>query len=381
MISAACCVFDCPGGVPADQVDSGGRLTLFHPFPIGDPARLAEWCNLLMLEADSSFGEMYVCSSHFSPQQYDFSSDCKKPLKSDAVPDKNLPKIMLVEESPKDDRKSSVAQRSTEDRFNPPVLVVDDLGKVCRLCLETDEQGTHASLFAKEDIVEFIRQSIGIELLPNNDSYPQMICQTCIERVTYIHRSREWFHKNDHFLRELVGELSNETALPHPEPLEEDAILPDREPVQDVKMLGAIGLFEGSIEGEEVTLNQLGVTTPEDDSYLSDDEPLSMRMKRSRRTCTKPKQKPKRKPTDARSEMIRQASEAEKINGHYWCRCGAFYLEMKLLSRHIWEDHDIKGLLKTKRQNTRLSQPHVPANPLLLEQMAAVFNGLDREQQ
>lgn len=100
MISAACCVFDCPGGVPADQVDSGGRLTLFHPFPIGDPARLAEWCNLLMLEADSSFGEMYVCSSHFSPQQYDFSSDCKKPLKSDAVPDKNLPKIMLVEESP-----------------------------------------------------------------------------------------------------------------------------------------------------------------------------------------------------------------------------------------------------------------------------------------
>lgn len=74
MISAACCVFDCPGGVPADQVDSGGRLTLFHPFPIGDPARLAEWCNLLMLEADSSFGEMYVCSSHFSPQQYDFSS-------------------------------------------------------------------------------------------------------------------------------------------------------------------------------------------------------------------------------------------------------------------------------------------------------------------
>lgn len=91
--------------------------------------------------------------------------DCKKPLKSDAVPDKNLPKIMLVEESPKDDRKSSVAQRSTEDRFNPPVLVVDDLGKVCRLCLETDEQGTHASLFAKEDIVEFIMQSIGIEVI------------------------------------------------------------------------------------------------------------------------------------------------------------------------------------------------------------------------
>ncbi|EAT45979.1 AAEL002790-PA [Aedes aegypti] len=275
------------------------------------------------------------------------------------VPDCNLPKTTL-EKLPKDENNCSVAApRITEDRFNPPVLVIDDLGKVCRLCLETDEQNTHEPLFAKEDIADFIGQSIGIEIQPN-DGYPQMICQTCIERVTYIHRSREWFHKNDQFLKALVGELSNDSELPETVPTEETN-------------LGEVAeLFDsGFLEAEEVTLNELGMT-PEENNNAPEDEPLARR-KRSRRVGVKSRKKPRR-PPDARSEMIRHCAELERIDGKLWCPCGASYEELKMLCRHIWEDHDMGGHVKPKRPTAWVPTPNVPANPLLLEEMAAVFN-------
>lgn len=88
-------------------------------------------------------------------------------MKVGAVPDRYLPKIKRenqpTETTSAEDTKTNAFQRGVVgEGFNPPVLVVDDLGKVCRLCLEADEQGTHESLFTKEDIAGYIVQSIGI---------------------------------------------------------------------------------------------------------------------------------------------------------------------------------------------------------------------------
>lgn len=187
-----------------------------------------------------------------------------------------------------------------------------------------------------------------------------MICQTCIERVTYIHRSREWFHKNDQFLKVLVGELSNETELP------ETGLSHETNTSEIAELFDS-----GFLEAEEVTLNELEMT-PEENNNASEDAPLTRR-KRPRRVGGKSRKKPRR-PPDARSEMIRQCGELQRIDGKLWCPCGASYEELKMLCRHIWEDHDMDGHVKPKRQNAWVPTPNVPANPLLLEEMAAVFN-------
>lgn len=367
-------MYDCPGNDSpqnSGECSSSGNVTAFHQFPIGNPVRVAEWCELLSIDTDSDLGGMLVCRRHFSPQQYDFSSDSKNPLKADAVPDRHLPKIVRSE-TPRTVNKSKAAQRSTEDKFNPPVLVVNDLGKVCRLCLETDEQSTHETLFDKQDIVEFIAQSIGIEVEPN-DEYPKMICQTCIERVTYIHRSREWFHKNDQFLKTLVGELSNEMELPLPEPTEQAIPTDDEAQEQAPEMFEAVEL----IECKEAVLEQIAEKPRR--SHRTSARKSLLRMKRKQRKSRIPSDSETEEPfdiVDARSEMLERCTKMKSINGQYPCDCGVACNSLKRLLRHIMDEHDIHGNVTMKRAKIKVPQKKARADPIVLEQMAAVFNGL-----
>ncbi|XP_065072948.1 uncharacterized protein LOC135697252 [Ochlerotatus camptorhynchus] len=366
-----CCVYGCPGAVPHPEDTDKCNAVSFH-FPIDDPRRLAEWCERLQIGADCELCDLYICQRHFSPEQYDLVADCKNRLKVGAVPDRNLPKIKR-ETQPKETTSAEETKPYTFQRgfvgegFNPPVLMVDDLGKACRLCLEADEQGTHESIFTKQDIAEYIVQSIGIGIEPN-DGYPQMICQTCIERVTYIHRSREWFHKNDQFLKALVGELSNEKALPTEEPIggeEGNAILPDEGMVKeecDLELVTEANIFEsGSIEGEEVTLNQIAGAADFNES--SDDERHERKRRRGLRT----------RGSDGEVVNIPQASldlfcsSQKTTHRRFRCHCGASYLKEARLNTHILKEHEGRGL-------TKVIRPKVPANPLVLEEMAAVFN-------
>lgn len=381
MISV-CCVYDCPANESPQNDGTGGECSAaanvhsFYHFPIEDPARAAEWCDLLSIDTDSNLGEMLVCRRHFSPQQYDFSSDCKNPLKVDAVPDSYLPKIVR-RGTPKEEIKSKVAQRSTEDKFNPPVLVVNDLGKVCRLCLETDEQATHESMFDKPDIVDFIAQSIGIEVHPN-DGYPQMICQTCIERVTYIHRSREWFHKNDQFLKALVGELSNEVELPLTESVEEPISIDETLP-NEPQMIETDEQSETEmIECKEAVLEE--IITQSKSNYPSSVSKTLTRKKLKKRNASTPLLS--EKPFDAldvRSEMLEQCIQTKSANGKYICGCGAVYKGWKRLLKHLTDEHDTDGNVTKERKKQRPPPQKVRADPCVLEQMAAVFNGLKQK--
>lgn len=188
-----------------------------------------------------------------------------------------------------------------------------------------------------------------------------MICQTCIERVTYIHRSREWFHKNDQFLKALVGELSNEKVLPTEGQIggeEGNAILPDEGLVKeesDLELVAEASIFEsGSIEGEEVTLDQIAGAAEFNES--SDDERHRRKRRRGREAVNIPQ-----------ASLDLFCSSQRTTHRRFRCHCGASYLKEARLNAHVLKEHEGRGL-------TKVIRPKMPANPLVLEEMAAVFN-------
>ncbi|XP_055543583.1 uncharacterized protein LOC129729122 [Wyeomyia smithii] len=211
-MSKTCCVPECPRNTkePTDQPGN------FHRFP-HEPARIAEWSSLLSIPVLAPSrphqSSLFVCDRHFSSHQYASRSR----LKSSAVPDCHIPAFKQENSrlSNENDKRSSASNDSLIEEafarnencdFDPPLIFLNDLNKMCRLCLTTDNDETFESIFERDGFVDYIQQAIGLEV-QLNEYHPYKVCQTCIERVNYIYRSREWFHKNDQFLRSITEQL------------------------------------------------------------------------------------------------------------------------------------------------------------------------------
>uniref|UniRef100_A0A8D8CG35 (northern house mosquito) hypothetical protein n=1 Tax=Culex pipiens TaxID=7175 RepID=A0A8D8CG35_CULPI len=354
MPSDACCV---PGCAPS---------TLLHRFPDdrADPERATEWRQ--RLDVAATVDSLVCCGRHFSDGQYE-GFDRAKPLKPDAVPDCNLPKIKLEVESVTSLNNNIevapeviMARSSLElDRFkqgtftSPSAVVVENLDKLCRLCLEMDESGTHQPLFGggTDGIVDSIQQSIGIEI-DLGDPFPKQICPVCIERVNYIQRSREWFLKNDNLLKALFPEAIE--SVPN-----DDLIIPDLIPATSVAA-PTEAIFFKEEAGEEGT---------EDDRILL--QPLRKRAPASK---VRKKRTVSGRPTSFCTMCSREFECPRDLRTHLYsahqgviCKhCGVAYSHPGTLQMHIKQHHGEKE---------RLAEWKEQAAQNLFREMAEKFNG------
>lgn len=251
-------------------------------------------------------------------------------------------------------RSSLEFDRFKEGTFtSPSAVVVENLDKLCRLCLEMDESGTHRALFGggTDGIVDSIQQSIGIEIVPG-DPYPKQICPVCIERVNYIQRSREWFLKNDNLLKALVPEASGSVA-------NEDLIIPDELPAT-LAAAPTEAIFFKEEAGEESTEEGRTLLQPQ--------------RKRAPASKARKKRMVAGRPTSFCTMCSREFECPRDLRTHLYsahqgviCKhCGVAYSHPGTLQMHIKQHHGEKE---------RLAEWKEQAAQNLFREMAEKFNG------
>uniref|UniRef100_A0A1Q3F9H0 Uncharacterized protein n=1 Tax=Culex tarsalis TaxID=7177 RepID=A0A1Q3F9H0_CULTA len=352
MPSDACCVQGCSSG------------TVLHHFPT-DPERVTAWRQRLDVGGDPV--ALVCCERHFSDGQFE-GFDRSNPLKQDAVPDCNMPKIKLETESVTSLNNNieiapevMTARSSLEfDRFkegtfsSPPVaVVVGNLDKLCRLCLETDESGTHLPLFggSTDGIVDSIQLAIGIEIDPG-DPYPKLICPVCIERVNYIQRSREWFLKNDNLLKALVPEAATSASV------NDDLIIPDVVPTAAAPTEAVFFKEEASVDDDDQIFQR-------NEAPTTAKSPLAKGRK---------KRVASGRPTSFCTMCSRVFECPRDLRQHLYsahqgviCRhCGVAYSHPGTLQMHIKQHHG---------ERERLAEWKEQAAQNLFREMAETFNG------
>ncbi|XP_058839913.1 uncharacterized protein LOC131695435 [Topomyia yanbarensis] len=394
-----CSVPECPGNIALDD-----SLAFYH-FP-RNPKRIKDWCAKLGLpstQRDHDWSAKCVCSRHFSPEQY----VSRGRLKPDAVPDCHVPVIKQESERQKNckdtvdalkDKRPNEEEISIKDTFVaddnfafcPPLVAIDSLDMICRLCLTRDAEGTFETIFTN-DFVHCVLQATGLEIQQDH-GYPYKVCQTCTEKITYINRSREWFHKNDKFLRTLIEEhtlVENNNIGKTQQEDNSDAsclIVPESSgtcptPTETVFIKEENGLASeidvhnsSPIEAEEVTPDQLGVQWVEDGGVdvtgcnnTTEIIPRKIPKKRDKtsdnhgkfncNTCFRE--------FDSLVTLRRHASHHRSF---YPCReCGVSYFNPKTLGLHIEKYHSTQtdDALTWKKQDEYD----------LIKEMSEAFNG------